>query len=354
LLEPTAAGGDSSNESGAASSVVFYQRTGDSLISVPGIDATTFSSVQSQPVFALGDIDANNQLNGISPLESVPEFVNTVRDANDDLGLTADDTILTVAADGMLCNDSDLDSTDNLTVTAFDAVSVAGAVVNVNADWPYTYDPTVVTAFTAIAVGESATDTFTYMIDNGSGGTDSATVSITINGANATPVAIDDSAIANEDTALIVGGNGVLANDGDTDTSDSLSVIAFDTLSASGASVTVDSDGSYIYDPTNAAAFGSFDEGDTTNDSFSYTMQDNNGATSKATVKIKIEGSNDGLTATANTYTIDEDTTIIGNLMDDGTPDRDPSFTAGSILATDESKLTLQFNVSNDTDGNDQ
>jgi VCBS repeat-containing protein len=246
LLEPTAAGGDSANESGAASSVVFYQRTGDSLISVPGIDSTTFSSVQSQPVFALGDIDANNQLNGISPLESVPEFVNTAPVATGDTAIASEDAILNVAANGVLTNDTDLDATDNVTVTAFDAVSANGAAVNVNTD------------------------------------------------------------------------------------------------------------GSYSYDPRSVAALNDLDLGETATDSFTYTIGDGNGGTSKATVTIKVEGSNDGLTATANTYTTDEDTTIIGNLMDDGIDDSDPSLPAGSILATDESKLTLQFNASNDTDGNDQ
>ena len=38
--------------------------------------------------------------------------------------------------------------------------------------------------FNDLAAGETATDSFTYTVDDGNGGTDTATVTVTINGAN--------------------------------------------------------------------------------------------------------------------------------------------------------------------------
>ena len=41
--------------------------------------------------------------------------------------------------------------------------------------------------FNDLAAGETATDSFTYTVDDGNGGTDTATVTVTINGANDGP-----------------------------------------------------------------------------------------------------------------------------------------------------------------------
>jgi hypothetical protein len=61
-----------------------------------------------------------------------------------------------------------------------------------------------------------------------------------INLVNTSPTANDDSATTDEDTALIVGaGDGLLANDSDPDHLDALAITGSDTLSALGATVTV-------------------------------------------------------------------------------------------------------------------
>jgi hypothetical protein len=79
LLEPTAAGGDSANESGAASSVVFYQRTGDSLFSVSGFDPTVIAVEQTAPVIEIGDLDSNNQVNGINNIPTIDTATGTIQ-----------------------------------------------------------------------------------------------------------------------------------------------------------------------------------------------------------------------------------------------------------------------------------
>ena len=99
-------------------------------------------------------------------------------------GTTDDNTILTVAASGVLTNDTDVDTTNTLTVTAFDATSAKGATLVVATDGSYTYNPDVSTTLNTLAAGQSTTDTFTYTINDGFGGTDLATVTVTVSGAN--------------------------------------------------------------------------------------------------------------------------------------------------------------------------
>ncbi len=84
---------------------------------------------------------------------------------------TDQDTPLVVgAAIGVLLNDADGDG-DELSVSAFDAVSAAGGTVAVLDDGGFTYTP---------AAGFSGPDTFGYTVSDGRGGTDTATVNVNV------------------------------------------------------------------------------------------------------------------------------------------------------------------------------
>jgi len=104
-----------------------------------------------------------------------------------------------------------------------------------------------------------------------------------------------------EDVAFnVVASEGVLINDYDAE-GDALSVVAVNgslpgvgtpvTL-ASGALVTLNADGSFSYDPN--AQFESLDVGESTTDSFNYTVSDGNGNNDSTTVTITINGAEDG------------------------------------------------------------
>lgn len=107
--------------------------------------------------------------------------------ANDDVGATDEDTVLIVAAPGVLSNDADINAQDILSVDTFDATSSLGAVVTMQADGSFTYDPQNVAALQNLAPNQTETDTFTYSMIDGQGGSDSATVSITVSGLNDRP-----------------------------------------------------------------------------------------------------------------------------------------------------------------------
>ena len=74
--------------------------------------------------------------------------------------------------------------------------------MTLNADGSYDYDPNG--AFNFLSVGDTATDSFAYTVDDGNGGTDTAAVTVTINGVNDAPMANDDSVSTDEDSVLNV------------------------------------------------------------------------------------------------------------------------------------------------------
>lgn len=215
---------------------------------------------------------------------------NLVPEAKNDIGATNEDTVLTVAAPGLLDNDTD---DDILTVTAFDAISANGATVSVAGNGSYSYDPTSSTTIQALADGATLDDTFSYTVDDGNGSTDTAIVTVTVTGVNDSPLANDDTGATDEDTVLNVSAPGILDNDTDIDVGDILSVTNFDAISANGATVSVNSDGSYTYDPTSSAIIQALDAGDNLNDTFAYTVDDGKGGTDTATVTIALTGIND-------------------------------------------------------------
>ena len=216
-----------------------------------------------------------------------PDPANRAPIALGDTAVTNEDTPLTVAASGVLGNDTDPDG-DALTVGLADTVSAAGGLVAVNPDGGFTYDPNG--RFEWLGVGETASDTFEYIVSDGRGGFDTGTVTVTVIGVNDGPVAGDDTAVTDEDTLLTVPAPGVLGNDTDVD-GDGLIVSAADATSAAGALISVNADGSFTYDPN--GKFESLGVGETATDTFEYTISDGRGGTDTATVTVTITGEAD-------------------------------------------------------------
>jgi VCBS repeat-containing protein len=108
---------------------------------------------------------------------------------------------------------------------------------------------------------------------------------------NTTPTAQNDAASTDKDDFLLVNAaHGLLANDFDPDHLDQIHVTAFDSVSAFGAAVVVNADGSYSYDPSGSAAIQALGAGESLTDVFSYTISDLAGATSTADVLLTVSG----------------------------------------------------------------
>jgi VCBS repeat-containing protein len=159
------------------------------------------------------------------------------------------DDAFTVSEDGTLSgNVRDNDSSDGATVTGNTDPAAGTLAAPVAADGSFEYDPNG--AFESLAVGETGTDTFTYDISNGS--TDTATVTVTINGVNSYPTAVDDTGfVTHKATTHVFSSASLAANDTDPDTSDTLKVGGVvNGTTAQGAHVTFRAtDNSITYNP---------------------------------------------------------------------------------------------------------
>ncbi len=185
---------------------------------------------------------------------------HTPPNAVDDAVVTAEDTPVVV---NVLGNDTDADG-DPLAVTAVTSgahggVALAGATVIYTPNLDY-----------------AGGDTFTYTIDDGHGGTDTATVAVTVTPINDPPAAGDDMYSTPSDTPLAVGAPGILANDADVEGS-MLSPVLI-APPASGA-LNLDGSGAFTYTP--AAGF----VGTVT---FTYVASDGAASSSPATVTIAV------------------------------------------------------------------
>jgi len=199
--------------------------------------------------------------------------VNDIPTANDDSLTTDEDTSISI---DVLSNDTDPDS-DTLTLQSF-TTATDGSVQDDGSGWiTYTPNPDF-----------NDSDSFGYTIDDGNGGTSSATVNITVNSVNDFPVAVDDTGVTtNEDTAVTVS---VLANDSDPD-GDTLTISTFDQPGSGTVTQSVDD---LTYTP-NQDFNGS--------DSFGYTIDDGNGGTATAYVYVNVASVNDIPTAINDSVT---------------------------------------------------
>jgi len=165
----------------------------------------------------------------------------------------------------VLANDADPDE-DTLAV---DSIAQPGnGIARINPDGTVRYAP---------ALDFIGTDTFAYTVSDGNGGTDTATVTVTvgrIDPDNHPPQAADDAAVTDENTPVLTGD--VLANDTDPD-GDALTV---ESVTDPGRGRAADNgDGTFTYTPQ---------EYYNGTDSFTYTVSDGNGGTDTATVTITI------------------------------------------------------------------
>ena len=313
--------------------------------------------------------------------------VNGVNDAPvavDDSYAIGQDEVLSVAASGLMGNDSDPDADDSISVTEFgtpfignlSGTSTLGATVVLNANGAFSYDPSTSAALQALTRTDAPLDdTFSYEITDSNGSTATAVVTVTVSGTNKAPEANPDIFATNEDTALPVdAARNLLLNDiepeGDpmtvTGVNGSTNMTGTSNL---GADIEVFADGTFSYDPTAAAAIQALADGATDVDTFSYVVEDDMGGVANGTVTINLTGVNDPPVAVDDTLNVDpvtlaplapRNTTIsidiLGNDFDvDGTiadVEIVTSPAAAEAVITLETDNTVTFVPATDFDGN--
>ncbi|MBC9798701.1 Ig-like domain-containing protein, partial [Sinomicrobium weinanense] len=263
------------------------------------IDPATVT-IMSQPGNGMAEVDPVSGVATYTPdtgFEGEDSFTYTVKD---DDGYTTNEATVTITVGGnnggLMANDDEASTPVDIPVT----IPVLDNDVAGNAP----IDPATVTIGTAPAngtpvvnpdgtveytpnTGYEGEDSFTYTVKDDEGYiSNEATVTITIGGDNGGLMANDDSAVTPLDTPVDID---ILAND------------VAGNAAIDPATVTIMSqpgDGMAEVDPVSGVATYTPDTGFTGEDTFTYTVKDDDGyTTNEATVTITVGGNNGGLMA---------------------------------------------------------
>ena len=270
-----------------------------------------------------------------------------VADANTavEAGGTLNGTAGTNPTGNVVTNDTDPNSGDTKTVVGIVAGTFPSAAANVgtavtgtygsiniaaNGSYIYTVDNTNSTVQALRTSAQTLTDVFSYTMNDASGVASTTQITVTIQGANDTPVPVNDTNTAVEAGGVSNGTAGtnptgnVLTNDTDVDSvgngeTKTVSGVAAGAVGSAvgsvGSSVTgtygsmnIDSTGAYTYtvDNTIAAVQALRLSGQTLSDTFTYQMTDAGGLSALGTVTITIQGANDNPVGVADTGTATE------------------------------------------------
>jgi VCBS repeat-containing protein len=192
---------------------------------------------------------------------------NTAPVALDDTLETAEDTALVITPDMLITNDTDADN-DPLTVRILQGPTNGTLTSNPDGSWTY-----------APRANFNGTDTFSYEVSDGYGGTATASVTITVTPVNDAPVAGNDSFTTDQGIPLTITPAQLLANDSDVDNAnDTLTISIADGPTNGGTVAWSETDGRWTYTP-NADFSGT--------DSFTYTLSDGE-LTATGTVTITV------------------------------------------------------------------
>ena len=236
--------------------------------------------------------------------------VNDAPGAVSDMKSIDEDSIITLPeADGVLANDSDIDTEDVISVTSVDngiesaapgelISGTNGGVFVIDNDGSYRFDPGL--DFQDLAVGETRQTSVTYLIEDGSGETSHASLTITVHGNNDPVQANDDQKLTNKNNIISVDpANGVLANDIDPDESDSLNVRSVsngsETVTAGeslrgtrGGTFIINDDGSFLFNP--GTDFIELEAGEELTTQVSYVVTDSNGSSESKNLTVIVIG----------------------------------------------------------------
>lgn len=240
---------------------------------------------------------------------------NTPPIAVNDAYSAVKDTVLSIAAPGVLANDSD--DSGPLSAVLLSGVSHGTLTLNGNGSFTYTPGP-----------GYTGTDSFAYKANDGELDSGTTTVSITVSAANHAPVAAPQSVITDEDVAKAVTLTAT-DEDGDALTYAIVAPPAHGTLTGTPPGIT--------YLP-----FANYNG----SDSFTFKANDGKVDSNIATVTININAVNDAPVAADNAYTIAKGNTLVvaapGVLGNDSDADGNP---LTALKVSDPASGTLTLNA---------
>jgi len=281
----------------------------------------------------------------------------TVAGTNDE-PIAVTDTLGTLqgqeASINVILNDTDVDTGTELHLQAnsvtLDGATAAGQPVTISSASvsqlgdQVTFDPG--SDFDFLNVDESATVTVQYTVEDGSGGSDIGTLTVTVTGTNDAPQAIADSVSTIENTAVSFN---VISNDNDLDKTAVLSLQGDSAVLD--AVVTGTGENAQVLTLTTASVsqlgnnirfnpgsdFDFLNVGNSATVSINYTVEDEHGATSNGVFTVIVSGTNDAPVAQPDTANTLQGNAISSNVI---TNDTDLDIGAEIHLQSDSASIT--------------
>jgi VCBS repeat-containing protein len=250
------------------------------------LNATAQTLAQSQIVqdsftYTVSDGSASDTANLVFTITGI----NDAPVANPDAAATTENATILV---NVLANDTDVDNGAVLTVTTASAPAGQGSAAVVANQ--VQFNPGA--DFNHLAVGATQIVTVSYSIADQFGATSASTMAVTVTGANDGPIATPDAGATTENASVMID---VLANDTDVDDGAVLTVTAAAAPLGQGSA-------SVVANQVQFAPGSDFDYlavGESTVVTVSYSIADENGATSASTVAVTVTGTNDAPTIDA-------------------------------------------------------
>ena len=279
------------------------------------VDYTPNANFSGQDQFSYSITDSGGLQTSANVVVSV-SGVNDLPVAQNDIVSTAENVALQI---NVLGNDTDREG-DTLIVSSIATPANGTAVVGSNGQILYTP-----------RLNFSGVDPFEYTVSDGNGGSDTATVVVTVNFVNDQPLANDDNLSVEEGSFAIID---VIANDTDPD-GDSLVLLEVTAQPANGV-VEIVSDSEIRYTP-NTNYNGP--------DNFSYRIGD--GATNSSSVgqvNVDVGSVNDVPVAVDDTISTTENSSVVIDVIANDTDLDEDSLTVSSISQPRNGTVTIADN----------
>jgi large repetitive protein len=286
--------------------------------------------------------DSSTQANGESNTSEIKTVTITVTGTNDAPVISADSQVegtaieagnlddgtvvdAVVATGTMVATDVDHNATLTWSIdeTTTPAIGTYGTLTidATTGEWTYTVDSSTGSAADSLAEDESVEETFTVIVTDEYGATDTQVITITVVGTNDSPVISNTSTTSgtateagNLDDGTVVdavaASGTVVATDVDDGAILTWSVSGSTTGSIAGTygSFSIDADGNWIYtvDSSTGSAADSLAEGESVEETFTVIVTDEYGATATQVVTITVVGTNDVPVAVVDTNSVTE------------------------------------------------
>ena len=268
-----------------------------------------------------------NDGTGDSNVATVTITVTSVNDppvASGDAYTVAEGGTLSVtAATGVLDNDTDAEGNS---LAAVLVTNVNKGRITLDGDGSFTY---------VHSGGEDTSDSFTYNANDGTGDSNTATVTIAVTSVNDPPVASGDAyTVAEGGTLVTTAATSVLLNDTDAE-GNTLTAVLVTTVANGTLLLTADGTFSYTHNG-----------GETTSDSYTYRANDGTvNSNNVATVTITVTPVNDPPVAVDDSYAVDQGgtltTTPATGVLSNDTDAENNLLTASVVTSTSQGALTL-------------